>query len=209
MLKHVVNAATTIVLVGVLTACATSTARTSIDRVAKAPDLKSAPYANLLIVGVGPRANLAREFELVLAGLITEGDTRATAYHRLASRADVSEDKIRELVERQGADAVLVTTLRHVDSEVRMRGARTELKAEPIGGSLVDFFRYDYKEYSTAPSADLKYNVQLVTDVFDAKSGDRVYTIESTTLQAETAYEIIDAESEAIAKQLREDDMLR
>jgi hypothetical protein len=190
-------------------ACTGPTAHTHVDRVARAKELPNAPYKRVLIVGTAARASSAREFEEVLAKELSNKHTYAFGYHRAASRADVKEDVVRSIAELQDADAILVVTARLVNAERQVTEARTDVKAEVKGGGLVDFFRYDYKEYTSPPSADYRVNVQMQTDMFDVDSEARVYTVESRTDFGEATSEIILGEARELAKRLRKDKMVR
>ena len=190
-------------------ACTGPTAHTHVDRVARAKELPNAPYKRVLIVGTAARASLAREFEEVLAKELTNGDTYAFGYHRAASRADVTEEVVRSLTELQDADAILVVTSRLVNAEREVKEERTDVQAQVKGGNLVDFFRYDYKELTSPPSADYRVNVQVQTDMFDVETEERVYTVESRTDFAEATSEIILGEARELAKRLRKDKLVR
>ena len=189
-------------------ACAGKTSQTYVDRVARAKELPNAPYKRVLIVGTAPRASSAREFEEVLAKELTNNHTYAFGYHRAASRADVKEEVVRSIAEMQEADAILVVTARLVNAERQVSKERTDVEANVKGGGLVDFFRYDYKEYTTAPTADYRVNVQVQSDMFDVASDKRIYTVESRTEFAQTS-EIIVAEAEELAKRMRKDKLVR
>ena len=201
--------ATTLLATTLLVACTGSTSQTSVDHVSRAKELLNAPYSRILIVGITPRASSAREFEEVLAKDLSKKKTHAFGYHRLASRADVNEEIVNSLVETHRADAVLIVTARLVSVDPIATHERTRIQPLVRGGGLVDFFRYDYEEYTMPPSADLQANVQLVTDMFDVKSDQRVYTAELSTEYAETTSEIIINESRELAKRLRKDNMVR
>lgn len=190
-------------------ACTGPTAHTHVDRVARAKELPNAPYKRVLIVATAARASSAREFEEVLAKDLSNNHTFAFGYHRAASRADVQEDVVRSLAELQDADAILVVTARLVNAEREVTEERTDVQAQVIGGSLVDFFRYDYKEYTSPPSADYRVNVQVQTDMFDVATEERVYTVESRTDFAETTSEIVLSEATQLAKRLRKDGLVR
>lgn len=190
-------------------ACTGPTAHTHVDRVARAKELPNAPYKRVLIVATAARASSAREFEEVLAKDLSNDHTYAFGYHRSASRADVKEDVVRSLAELQDADAILVVTARLVNAEREVTEERTDVQAQVIGGSLVDFFRYDYKEYTSPPSADYRVNVQVQTDMFDVATEERVYTLESRTDFAETTSEIVLSEATQLAKRLRKDGLVR
>ena len=190
-------------------ACTGPTAHTHVDRVARAKELPNAPYKRVLIVATAARAASAREFEEVLAKDLTNKHTYAFGYHRAASRADVKEDVVRSIAESQNADAILVVTARLVNAERKVTKERTDVQAEVKGGGLVDFFRYDYKEYTSQPSADYRVNVQVQTDMFDVSSDQRIYTVESRTEFAETTSEIIIGEARQLASRLRKDKLVR
>ena len=190
-------------------ACTGPTAHTHVDRVARAKELPNAPYKRVLIVATAARAASAREFEEVLAKDLTNKHTYAFGYHRAASRADVKEDVVRSIAESQNADAILVVTARLVNAERKVTKERTDVQAEVKGGGLVDFFRYDYKEYTSQPSADYRVNVQVQTDMFDVASDQRIYTVESRTEFAETTSEIIIGEAKELASRLRKDKLVR
>ena len=190
-------------------ACTGPTAHTHVDRVARAKELPNAPYKRVLIVATAARAASAREFEEVLAKDLTNKHTYAFGYHRAASRADVKEDVVRSIAELQNADAILVVTARLVNAEREVTKERTDVQAEVKGGGLVDFFRYDYKEYTSRPSADYRVNVQVQTDMFDVASDQRIYTVESRTEFAETTSEIIIGEAKELASRLRKDKLVR
>ena len=190
-------------------ACTGPTAQTHVDRVARAKELPNAPYKRVLIVGTAARASSAREFEEILAKDLSNDHTYAFGYHRAASRADVTEEVVRSLAEMQNADAILVVTARLVNAEREVSGERTDVQPQVKGGGLVDFFRYDYKEYTTPPSTDYRVNVQVQTDMFDVTSEDRIYTVESRTDFGETTSEIILSEAKELAKRLRKDKLVK
>jgi hypothetical protein len=190
-------------------ACAGPSSQTHIDRVAKAKELPNAPYKRVLIVATAARAASAREFEEVLARELSGRNTYAFGYHRAASRADVQEDVVRSIAESQNADAILMVTARLVAAERKVTEERTDVQPQVKGGSLVDFFRYDYKEYTSLPSTDYRVNIQVQSDLFDAASEERVYTVESRTDFAETTSEIVLGEARELARRLRKDKIVR
>lgn len=207
--KRFAGIAALLVIAATVVACAGKTSQTYVDRVARAKELPNAPYKRVLIVGTAARASSAREFEEVLAKELTNDHTYAFGYHRAASRADVKEDVVRSLAELQSADAILVVTSRLVNAEREVAEERTDVQARVKGGNLVDFFRYDYKEYTSPPSADYRVNIQVHSDMFDVASEERVYTVESRTDFAETTSEIILGEARELAKRMRKDKLVR
>ena len=204
------TAVAVIAMVAALAAACTGPAvQTQVDRVARAKELPNAPYKRILIIGTAARASSAREFEEVLAKDLSNDHTYAFGYHKAASRADVNEEVVRSIAEMQNADAILVVTARLVNAEREVTRERTDVEAKVKGGGLVDFFRYDYKEYTSPPSADYRVNVQVQSDMFDVASDQRIYTVESRTEFAQTTSEIILGEAKELAKRLRKDKLVR
>ena len=197
------------VIAAMAAACTGPTAHTHVDRVARAKELPNAPYKRVLIVGTAARASTAREFEEVLAKELTNNHTYAFGYHRAASRADVKEEVVRQLVADLDADAILFITGSLVSAQREVTGSRTDLQAQVKGGGLVDFFRYDYREAKTPAKTDYRVNVQFTTDMFDVESEERIYTVESRTEFAETTSEIVVNEAQELAKRMRKDKLVR
>ena len=208
-LKRFAGITALLMVAATVAACAGKTSQTYVDRVARAKELPNAPYKRILIVGTAVRAAAAREFEEVLAKELSNDETYAFGYHRAASRADVKEDVVRSIAELQNADAILVVTSRLVNAEREVTKEHTDVEAEVRGGGLVDFFRYDYKEYTAPPSADYRVNIQVQSDMFDTATDQRVYTVESRTEFAQTSSEIILGEARELAKRLRKDNLVR
>ena len=196
-------------IAALVVACAGKTSQTYVDRVARAKEIPNAPYSNILIVAIAQRGATAREFEEVLAAELTDMGINANGYHRAASRADVKEEVVRQLVTELESDAIIFVTGSFVSAQREVTGSRTELQSQVKGGGLVDFFRYDYEEAKTPAKTDYRVNVQFTSDMFDVETEERIYTVESRTDLAETTSEIILAEAEELAKRLRKDRLVR
>jgi hypothetical protein len=208
-LARVARTAAMLMLAVIVVACAGPTSQTYVDKVSRAKELPNAPYKRVLIVATAARASSAREFEEVLAKELTNDHTYAFGYHRAASRADVQEDVVRSIADEQNADAVLMVTSRLVNAEREVAEERTDVQAAVKGGSLVDFFRYDYEEYTSPLSTGFRVNVQVQSDMFDAASEERIYSVESRTDFAETSSEIILGEATELARRMRKDKLVR
>jgi len=191
----------------VLAGCQTST--TQVERAARAKEIPNAPYTNILVVGVTYRADTGRAFEKVLVEELANYNTRARAFHIVESTTDVSDDVVRNAAERVGADAVLVVRVENVDTDVKIGESRVDIKESNQKGGLVEFFSRDYEEIKSAPTVDLKFTARIVTDLYDAKSSERVYTVESATANAKTAEQIIVGESSAITARMHSDGIIR
>jgi hypothetical protein len=192
-----------------LAACVTPIAQTSVDRAAKAKSVPNAPYSKVMVVGVASQGTRGREFEEELVKQLSNRNTEAFGYRRAASRADVKEEVVMELVGSRGADAVIVVSARFKNIVAEKQEERVDVESEVRGGGLVDFFRYDYQEHTLPPDTTMRMELQFITNVFDVEYDRRVYTAESTTGRAESSSEMILSEAAAIARRLRKDRMVR
>ena len=182
---------------------------TSVDRVARAPELPNAPYERVLIIGIASRGATAREFEEELARDLSNKRTHAFGYRKAAQRADIQEDAVRSIVAAENADAIVVVSARFVDAEQVVTEEHTDVHAQVIGGSLVDFFRYSYEENTVPARSGYRLIIQFNTDMFDMETEKRIYSVTSSGDMAETTSEVIVAESREIAARMRKDGMVR
>jgi hypothetical protein len=196
-------------LAATLAACVTPIAQTSVDRAAKAKSLPNAPFTNVMVVGIASQGTRGREFEEELVKALSNRSTTAFGYRRAASRADVKEEVVTELVRTKEADAVIFVAARFGNIISEEQGERVDVEAQVRGGGLVDFFRYDYQDLTKPPDATMRMQLQFFTNVFDVEEDRRVYTLESTTGLAESSSEIILSQAAGIAKRLRKDRLVR
>lgn len=199
-------------LVAVLSGCQVSPAtETSVNRVLMAPDNENLPYSRVLVVGATPSRETDRIIEEGLLGELRDRGVQAHSFVRASSSTAPTEGAVAALVAEKSAGAVIVVTARLRDVEVvqvpeqvsvdpRVRGVR--------GGTLFDFFRYDYREIANPRYADVMVDVVFVTDVYDTASEDRVYSVESSTARGKTGYEVAIAESRAIADRMHKDGLI-
>ena len=190
-------------------ACVTPIAQTSVDRAAKAKSVPNAPYSKVMIVGIAQQGTRGREFEEELVKELSNKRTEAFGYRRAASRADVRQEVVEELLRAQQADAVIFVAARFKGVSAEEHGERVDVESQIRGGGLAGFFRYDYEEYTKSPESTFRMKLQFVTDLFDVQDDQRVYTLESTTGSAESSSEIIMSEAAEIAARLRKDKMVR
>lgn len=195
---------------GMLGACSTQpVSRTSIDRVLKQPEVPGAPYSEVIVVGVAPSRQLARELEEGLVGELRAAGIGAHSFVKASQRTQPSRGAVRELAGATGADAVIMLSGKVAGAELETHTESPGMDAQPIGGGFVNYFRYDYEEYASSSWSDMHIDVSLVVDLFDVTSDERMYTIESSTTKGTTSFEILTAQSKAIVNRLRKDKMVR
>ena len=186
---------------------------TSVDRVLRATEYVNAPYKNILVVAAVPSRETARNIEFGITGELNSANVEAHSFVRESSSTEATEAAIQEFINEHGIDAVIVISANVTGVAARQQSTeQVDIQVIPQGGSLVGFFRSDYKEVKRpkqAEGSDYTLDVSLVSDLYDVKSDKRVYSIESSTQNGETRYQIIMAQSKAIAGRLKEDGLIR
>ena len=109
MMRSASRRAAFLLFVAVAAACNTQPAsRTTVDRVLKAPDTPNAPYSNIVLVGVAPSRELARQLEQGLGEHLSKQDVETHSFVKESSAKEVSEEAVHALVTATGADGILM-----------------------------------------------------------------------------------------------------
>ncbi len=197
-----------------IAACQSSgpTQTTSVNRVLRATDISNSPYTNILVVGAVPSRDTARNIELGITGELKAANVEAHSFVRESSSTEATEAAIQEFIDDAGIDAVIVVSANLTGAALTERSEQVDIQVVTQGGSLLGFFRSDYKDVTRpnqAETSDYTINVALVTDFYDVKSDKRVYTIETSTMHGQTRYQVIMAESKVIVGRLKADGLIR
>lgn len=209
MLKSSVGRCLLLLLVALTVACTSKpVSRTTVDRVLKAPEIPNAPYSHLLLVGVAPSRDLARELEEGLRQALLKEDVTVHTFVRDSSAKEATEDAVQALVRDTGADAILMISGRLAGAEIEEQAEAVDVEARTIGGNLLNYFRYDYEEFAAPTYTELTLDVVLVSLLFDAASNDRVHSVETRTTHGETSYQVVTNQAEAIVRRLRKDGLI-
>jgi len=183
-----------------------------VDRVLGATDIVNAPYTNILVVAAVGSRDSARNIELGITGELKAVNVEAHSFVRESSSTEPTEAAIQEFIDDVGINGVIVVSANLTGAALTQREEQVDIQVVPQGGSLVGFFRSDYKDVKRpiqAESSDYTINVALVSDFYDVKSDKRVYSIESSTTHGQTRYDIIMEQAEAIVSRLKADGLIR
>lgn len=193
-----------------LGACQTSIPQiTTVDRILKAPNIDNAPYNIVLVVGAVPSRDMARNIETALTQHLSAAGVEAHSFVRESNSTEPTEAAIRELVEISGVAGVIVVAGKIVGAELETREDQVDVSQEARGGSLFNYFRYDYKEGQASSYSEYTVNLIFVSDFYDVASEQKIYSVESSTAHGQTGYDIIMAEGKAIVGRLQADGIIR
>jgi hypothetical protein len=199
-------AAATSALLAVTIGCGT---QSRIEKLYQDPSTDGIRYQKLLVVGIaGDGAGRRTIEELIVANLADEGIAAVAGYTRLGTSAVLLQDAIDEAAATTRSDAVLIAHLVSASVDPKVREGRVEVKSECRGGNPVDFFLYDHKELREPDSVTFAHEVTMVTNLYDARTGKRMWTIQSTCFDKAHFDAVLRQEAQAIVRQLRRDGLV-
>jgi hypothetical protein len=184
------------------------------DRVVKVFEDRAAfagPYTRILVVGAHAEAATRRTFEdsvvRALAALGTEGRSSLVV---MDASENIDRESVIAAVRETGADAVLVTRVVDIEAKTEIEQGQTQAElARRSDVPLADFFRYEYVESADAMTVTTVRTVILDTDVYDAASEKKVWSVESTSFDKQTAYGVIDGVARTISAELARDGLIQ
>lgn len=173
------------------------------------PQTGSRPYASLLVVGITGDEQTRQGLERTLADdLEAAGVTATAAYTLTGGTAEPGREAIDAAVRQSEADAVLVTHFVSIDTKAEVEEARSEMKSVCRGGDPADYFLYDYEEITIPESLKVAHTVVAVSNFYDASSGERLWSVQSTCFDKESFDEVLVEEAQVITRQLARDGLI-
>ena len=205
-LTSCLRAAAALLLIG----AAGCTAQTRVDKLYHDRDAAAGGYERLLVVGIAGSSPERQQFEeLLVEALADRGGNAVAGYTRLGLSTVLLQESINDAAAAAGADGILVTHVVSVSTSAEFQEGRVEVQAQCRGGDPADYFLYDYEELKEPDSVAFAHEVVVVTNLYDAQSGERVWTIQSTCVDKAELQDVFRQEADAIARQLRRDRLLR
>jgi hypothetical protein len=169
----------------------------------------SKAYERLLVVAVSSDPDQQQAFEHEIVQGLQREDVGAIPGH---THFDTSNGLLQEEINRASAtvdaDGILITHVVSVDTDIEKVEGRANIESTCRGGDPVDFFLYDHKVIQEPDSVKVAHTVIVVTNLYDAASQDRVWTIQSTCFEKESMSAVLFDEAKAIVRQLRIDQLI-
>jgi hypothetical protein len=183
------------------------------DRVVKVYEDRAAlaaPYTRILVVGAHAETGTRRTFEdSVVRALAALGTEARSSLAVMDEAESIDRESVVAAVREAGADAVLVTRVVDIETQSEIEQGQTQAElARRSDVPLADFFRYEYIESADAMTVTTVRTVILETDVYDAKSEKKVWAVESTSFDKQTAYGVIDEVAHAVTAELARDGLI-
>jgi hypothetical protein len=184
------------------------------DRIVKIYEDRAAlagPYTRILVVGAHAETATRRTFEdSVVRALAAVGTEARSSLAVMDAAQDIDRESVIAAVRETAADAVLVTRVVDIKTQSEIDQGQTQAEvARKSDVPLADFFRYEYVESADAMTVTTVRTVILETDVYDAASEKKVWGVESTSFDKQTAYGVIDGVARAITAELARDGLIQ
>ena len=147
-------------------------------------------------------------------GFIRELRTKNVEAHSFVRESDAkepSQEAIMALAQKTSAQAVLVVSgvLEGASLTNRSETVAADVQPQVRGKTLLNYFRYDYKEIKRSSYSDFTVSVMLVSDLYEVATNQRVYSVESNTTHGKTGYDIIIAEAKSVVARMQKDRIIR
>ncbi len=166
-------------------------------------------YKRLLVVAISSDYRHQRQFESEIVQRLRQVQVDAIpSYTDLDASSGLLQNDIDRVGQAAGADGILVTHVASVDTSITMLEGRADIESTCRGGDPVDYFLYDHKIVREPDSVKVAHTVVVITNMYDAGSRNRVWTIQSTCFEKTSMSDVLVEEANAIVRQLRIDQLI-
>lgn len=198
------------VALGGIAACALGCATpTEVVSLYQASSVEGAPYGRVLVLNVASDRQQQVEFETeIMQRLRAEGSEPFVAHRLLQSGEPIEQEDLDRVSMEVEADAILVTHIVSLDTEVDVKQGRTDTISECRGGNPLDYFLYDRTTITEPDSVRFAHTVTVISNLYDARTRERLWTIQSTCFEKSTMPEVVHEEAIAIVRQLKRDGLI-
>lgn len=138
-----------------------------------------AKYKKILVVGISANPANRRIFEDAFANEAAKKHFTAIASYQYAPESGkIDKARLGEVVTKTGADAVLIMRLVAVDRQM----VYTPSQWVPAAGPRYGYYDYAWNGYYEPPTAYEQTTVILESNVYDAKTGELIWTGTTRTI---------------------------
>ena len=199
------KAASLVVLLAVLSACST---QARIEK--RYQDPAASQFEKLLVIAIARDGTERQRIEdLIVANFADDNIAAVAGYTRVGTSPVLLQDAIDNAAATTRSDGILITHLVSTSVDPDFREGRVEVTSECRGGNPVDFFLYDRDELREPDSVTIAHEVTMLTNLYEAGTGKRIWTIQSTCFDKADFDAVLRQEAEAIVRQLRRDGLVR
>lgn len=140
------------------------------------------PYTNILVISLFDSFDTRRYFEEETVKALKAGGTQAvTLTSLLKIGTPVNRETVIPVVEKIGADAVLVTQVTDMQTTGKIKDRRPESSTNIRPTYYYNVFSVDVTEYVEPPAVQYHFNLALRADLIAVDNKESVWAVASTT----------------------------
>lgn len=194
-----------------LGACSSGPQITRMQDLAESADT---PYKNILVIALFDSFDSRRYLEQEVVSNLSElGVDAVASTSMMDSNTPVTRQTFIAMVDKIGADALLLTQLVSLDSEATVKDMRPQTTVNYWPTYYYNVFSVEVTEYVEPQSVAFEYSLSLMTALFSVLKRDSVWAIESNSeisMDHETVrdYSIFVNEADAITTYLSRDGLI-
>jgi hypothetical protein len=162
----------------VLSACSSIP---SVKKVQKLPDTADAPYDNILVVALFPNYTSRKGLERQVVSQLAERGTKSVASTSMMEpTTPMTREAYVAMVDKIGADALLISQLADLKTEVSIEDASPEATLNIRPTYYFNVWDVNLTEYIEPPYIGVEGTYVLATQVYSVSIEEAVWAIEST-----------------------------
>ncbi len=160
-----------------LSACAGGTKVTRVQHLDPAAD---APYKKILVIALLSSFDARRYLEKEIVTQLAELGTDAVASTTMMdTRTPVTRETFIAMVDKIGADGVIISQLVHVESTSKLKDARPQATYNFRPTYYYNVWSVDLTEYVKPPGLEIATQLVMATQVFSVATRESVWTMEA------------------------------
>jgi len=208
---HILTLAAALLVSFVMGSCsAAKTSKSTIPVSSRSQGYEGVVFRNLLVIGVGENENTRRLFEDAFAKTLAEHGARAQpSWTHLPQSTLLTETELEAVVQGGGFDGVLITRLLGVDEEEEYVEGRSYSKRHALYPHYKGYYRGAYEVVHEPGYFTSKKTYRLETNLYAVSDSSLVWSGQSDTVDPDSMDEGISSMTEAVAKKLEEERLIR
>jgi hypothetical protein len=153
-----------------------------ITRVQPLSETADAPYGNVLVISMFDSFDMRRYLEGELVKQLKErGVTAVASTSMMDTRTPVTRQTFLDMVEAQGSDAVLITTLANLDTSAKTKDANPESTHIIRPTYYYNVWSVELTEFVGPQDIEFTHTLLLSTQLYSVSQQSPVWAIESKT----------------------------
>ena len=162
------------------------------------------PFDKVLVISHSGQLVDRRTYEHALKqALDGKGGNAVVSHEAVPGKPPASATELRQAIKNTDVDAVLVSRITRAEPDVSTQGGRVQVERRcRAPDKPYDYFLYDYEEHQEPTTLSLSWDVVIVTDLFEATEGRRIWGVQSDCVEQQRLDSIVAAEATFVAEEL-------